>query len=136
MVTSDTKAEVLPSGVIIEPHKAKRRQRSYYFKRITVTGGNMVWVRTEMLPSDPEGRMYYMSKGFRLDPPQGTEWAKDQPPASDDPEKAALRREVEALKAQLKAKPKRSHHKRRQKATGTEGQAEGGNSELSQDNLH
>ena len=53
----------------------KRRQRAYYYRRITVQGGEMVWVRTELLPSDMEGQAYYRAKGFRLEPPEGTEFA-------------------------------------------------------------
>lgn len=103
MATDDVKPQVLSSGIEVGPFKGKRRKRSHYFKRITVKGGDMIWVRTELLPSDREGMMYYLDKGFRLDPPEGTEWAKDLPPKPEDPEKVSLREKIAVLEAQLLA---------------------------------
>ena len=123
MVTRDATSEVLSSGLIREEiPKLKKRLRSYYFKRITVKGGDMVWVRTELLPSDMLGRSYYLSKGFRLDPPEGTEWAKARPPKLDDPEKVTLRNQVADLEAQLRAR----NSDPIDDIFGTEGQAKGG----------
>ena len=100
MVTNNSTTEV--SRTIISLNKS--RQRSYYYKRITVKGGEMVWVRTELLPSDLLSKHYYTSKGFRTDPPQGTEWAKELPPAPEDTEKQKLYEEVAQLKKQLEEK--------------------------------
>jgi hypothetical protein len=77
LVTSDSTTEVLSSGLQVEPvNKMKRRLRSIYYRRITVKGGEMIWVKTGLLPSDTVGKEYYLSKGFRLTPPEGTEFAE------------------------------------------------------------
>ena len=122
MVTNDSQPQVLSSGIEVEPFKGKRRKRSYYYKRITVKGGDMVWVRTELLPSDREGMMYYLDKGFRLDPPEGTEWAKLLPPKPEDPEKVFMRERIAELEAQVKA----AQTDPIAEMFGTEGQAKGG----------
>jgi hypothetical protein len=69
--TTINKSEVLSSGLVMEPVKGKRRERACYYRRITVIGGEMIWVRTGLLPSDAVGREYYLTKGFRLSPPEG-----------------------------------------------------------------
>ncbi len=100
MVTNNSTTEVSQTFVSLN----KSRQRSYYYKRITVKGGDMLWMRTEKLPSDLLSREYYKTKGFRLDPPQGTEWAKDLPPTPEDIERQKLYEEVAQLKKQLDEK--------------------------------
>ncbi len=102
MVTQNSTTEVSQGKTIISLNKS--RQRSYYYKRITLEGGNMIWVRTALLPSDLYSRHYYTSKGFRTDPPQGTEWAKDLPPTPENIERQKLYEEVAQLKKQLEEK--------------------------------
>ncbi len=110
----NTTGEVLPSGLIIEPVKdMKRRLRSIYYRRITVKGGDMIWVKTGLLPSDPMGRLYYESKGFRLTPPEGTEFAPASEPKTEDKAIAekdatiqALIEEVKALRTKIEANEK------------------------------
>ncbi len=104
MDTSDSKSEVLQSGLLKEQlPNLKKRLKAYYYKRVTVTGGDMKWMRTELLPADPSMKMYYLSKGFRLDPPQGTEWARNAPQVVDEhADTTELYAEIAALKAKLK----------------------------------
>ncbi len=71
-------SEVLQSGLIMEsPAGMKKRQRSIYWKKVTVKGGDMIWMQTMPLPSDIQGQAYYLSKGFRLKPPDETEPAPE-----------------------------------------------------------
>ncbi len=98
MVTTDSKTEVLSSGLELQ-HVGKRRERAHYYRRVTVKGGEMVWVRTELLPSDITGRAYYLAKGFRLDPPTGTEWAKER--VAEPDETAKLQAQIAALQAEV-----------------------------------
>lgn len=48
--------------------KLKRRQRDYYWRPMEVDGKD-VWVRTELLPSDPVCKAGYLARGFRMHPP-------------------------------------------------------------------
>ncbi len=59
----------------------------------------MVWTQTELLPSDMEGRAYYTAKGFRLDPPEGTEFALNNT-ANIKKENDSLKQEKERLEAE------------------------------------
>lgn len=102
MVTNNSTTEVSQGKTIISLNKS--RQRSYYYKQVTVRGGHMEWMRTALLPSDLYSKHYYTSKGFRTDPPQGTEWAKDLPPTPEEIEKQKLYEEVAQLKKQLEEK--------------------------------
>ncbi len=109
MVTRDSTTEVLPSGLMTEKiPNLKRRQRSKYYRRITVMGGEMVWVQTELLPSDVEGRAYYEAKGFRLTPPEGTEFAHNKSPVEENKDGVirTLQDEIASLKAKLEDKGK------------------------------
>jgi len=73
-----------------------------YYKRITVSDGEMLWVRTELLPSDPESMRNYLRKGFRTSPPEGSEWdlnktAREAKAAQEKIEmEAKVRAEVES----------------------------------------
>ena len=102
MVTTGSTTEVLQSGLLKEPiENLKKRLKGYYYKRITVKGGEMRWVRTELLPYDVQSKAYYCSKGFRTDPPQGTEWAKPEVKVEDGND--ALYAEIAMLRAKLKS---------------------------------
>lgn len=98
MVTNNT--EVLPVPKDLEMrYFGKKRERSHYIRPVTHSDGDKRWVtwdRTGLLPSDMAGRAYYESKGFKLDPPQGTEGAK-----VDDAEKTQLKAQVAELQAKL-----------------------------------
>ncbi len=59
----------------ITPIQGKRRERAPYYRQIPSKNGEMVWVQTSPLPSDPLGKQQYLAKGFRLAPPEGTEFA-------------------------------------------------------------
>ena len=103
-------SEVLPTGLLMEKvPDLKRRQRSIYYRRITVKGGDMIWIQTGLLPSDPLGRLYYESKGFRLTPPGGTEFAPSSPEqkpedkSEKDRQINALLEEVRLLRAEVEA---------------------------------
>jgi hypothetical protein len=67
--------EVLPGEMGFKPLIGQQhREKGYYYRQITVKGGEMVWVKTCLLPFDAEGQKYYLSKGFRLQPPPGVEF--------------------------------------------------------------
>ncbi len=98
-------AEVSPEGIGFKPlPKLQRRERAYYYRRITVQGGDMVWVRTGLLPSDSQGREYYLTKGFRLTPPGENEFvelATAEAVSEKQKEVDRLEEEVKALKLKL-----------------------------------
>ncbi len=90
----------------------KRRERATYYRQIPTKNGEIVWVMTSLLPSDPLGKQQYLAKGFRLTPPEGTEFAAinvDQEKLEktlDDKTQVIndLLDEVAKLKAELEAK--------------------------------
>ncbi len=82
----------LPSGLRIQTI-GKRRQRIHYYRQWVLPDGTKEWGQTALLPSDTEGKAYYLAKGFRLDPPEGTEFS-----LTNTAEK--IRKENEALKAE------------------------------------
>lgn len=90
--------------------KLKRRERAYYYRRVTVKGGDMIWVRTGLLPSDAEGREYYLSKGFRLTPPSENEFEEPKEVVAVEvvnekqKEIDRLLKEIETLRLQFKPK--------------------------------
>lgn len=47
----------------------RSRKRAVYYRPVTVKD-EVKWIETLPLPSDPEGRMYYLAKGFRTEIPK------------------------------------------------------------------
>jgi len=87
-----------PVGIMERLPNMKKRERSIYYREI-----NGVWMQTGLLPSDMQGRETYLSKGFRLSPPDNVEFT----PVESDKEKDQLLAklaEIEAKNADLEAK--------------------------------
>ncbi len=59
----------------ITPYVGKRRERAPYYRQIPSKNGEMIWVMTSLLPSDPMGKQQYLATGFRLTPTEGTAFA-------------------------------------------------------------
>jgi len=62
----------------------------------------MVWVKTGLLPSDSLGKEYYLSKGFRLTPPEGVDFNEPaQNVSAEVSALATLREENTRLRKQI-----------------------------------
>ena len=61
-----------PAGNMEAIPDLKRRQRAVYFREIPAKDGQKLWRPTLPLPSDPMGKEQYLTKGFRLTPPETT----------------------------------------------------------------